>query len=150
MGDNNKPNNSKKSKKVKKNNKKGIHKTSESVGFFDILTNTEYEISEKELKRLVDNILDLGNRFVRSPTQRNLREYKRSIKEYLKKIEKSIYKVREGLNLDDEVPRLHIIAEVVDQKIQSVTEAIMNKEKDTFFYASKVEEINGLLLDLYR
>ncbi|BBE31389.1 hypothetical protein OSSY52_15300 [Tepiditoga spiralis] len=150
MGDNNKPNNSKKSKKIKKKGTKSIHKTAENSGFFDILTNTEYEISEKELKKLVDSILDLGNRFVRSPTQRNLKEYKRSIKEYLKKIEKSIYKVREGLNLDDDIPRLHIIAEVVDQKIQSITDAIMNKEKDTLFYASKVEEINGLLLDLYR
>jgi hypothetical protein len=26
----------------------------------------------------------------------------------------------------------------------------MNKEKNTLFYASRVEEINGLLLDLYR
>jgi hypothetical protein len=79
-----------------------------------------------------------------------LKNYKHSIKEFLKKIEKKLYKVKEDIDMDNETPRLHVIAEVVDNKIKEITDSLMNKEKNTLFYASRVEEINGLLLDLYR
>ncbi|PWJ90072.1 hypothetical protein C7380_11360 [Oceanotoga teriensis] len=150
LGNNKKSESKGKTKKIKKNGSSKKNSSTEDIGFFDILTEKEYEISQKELKKLVDEILNQGNRFVKSPTQINLNQYKRSIKEYLKKIEKKLYKVKEDINIDNGNPRLHIIAEVVDQKIQDITKALINKEKNTLNFASKVEEINGLLLDLYR
>jgi hypothetical protein len=148
---NNKSENAKKSKKTKRK-KTTSSKGNNSIedGFFDILSETEYKISEREIKKLLDEILNSGNRFVKSPTQINLKNYKHSIKEFLKKIEKKLYKVKEDIDMDNETPRLHVIAEVVDNKIKEITDSLMNKEKNTLFYASRVEEINGLLLDLYR
>ena len=148
---NNKSENAKKTKKTKRK-KTASSKGNNSIedGFFDILADTEYKISEREIKKLLDEILNFGNRFVKSPTQSNLKNYKHSIKEFLKKIEKKLYKVKEDIDMENESPRLHVIAEVVDNKIKEITDAVMNKEKNTLFYASRVEEINGLLLDLYR
>jgi len=151
MGDNTNPESEKiRKKKVKKGDSKKTGKADDTSGFFDILMETEIEISEKELKKMVDEIFVQGNRFVRSPTMPNLNSYKESIKKYLKKVEKKMYRVKEEMNLENDSPRLHIIAEKVDEKIQQITESIMNKEKNTLFYAARVEEINGLLLDLYR
>lgn len=147
---NNKSENTKKSKKTKGKKSSSSKKISIESGFFDILTDTEYRINEKEIKKLLDNILNFGNRFVKSPTENNLKNYKLSIKEFLKKIEKKLYKVKEDIDIENETPRLHVIAEVVDKKIKEITDSVMNKEKNTLFYASRVEEINGLLLDLYR
>ncbi|TGG88339.1 DUF327 family protein [Geotoga petraea] len=147
---NNKSENTKKSKKTKRKKTTSLKSSSIEDGFFDILTDTEYKITEREIKKLLDEILNFGNRFVKSPTQSNLKNYKQSIKEFLKKIEKKIYKVKEDIDMENGSPRLHVIAEVVDNKIKEITESVMNKEKNTLFYASRVEEINGLLLDLYR
>ncbi|MGM0640563.1 MAG: YaaR family protein [Thermotogota bacterium] len=147
---NNKSENSKKTKKSKRKKTSSTNSKSIEDGFFDILSNTEYKISEKEIKKLMDEILNFGNRFVKSPTQNNLKNYKHSIKEFLKKIEKKLYKVKEDIDMENDSPRLHVIAEVVDNKIKEITDAVMIKEKNTLFYASRVEEINGLLLDLYR
>jgi hypothetical protein len=147
---NNKSENTKKSKKTKRKKSTSLKSSSIEDGFFDILTDTEYKITEREIKKLLDEILNFGNRFVKSPTQSNLKNYKQSIKEFLKKIEKKIYKVKEDIDMENGSPRLHVIAEVVDNKIKEITESVMNKEKNTLFYASRVEEINGLLLDLYR
>jgi hypothetical protein len=147
---NNKSENTKKSKKTKRKRTSSLKGSSIEDGFFDILTDTEYKITEREIKKLLDEILNFGNRFVKSPTQSNLKNYKHSIKEFLKKIEKKIYKVKEDIDMENGSPRLHVIAEVVDNKIKEITESVMNKEKNTLFYASRVEEINGLLLDLYR
>lgn len=148
---NNKSENTKKSKKTKrKRSHSSKNENSIEDGFFDILTNSEYKITEKEIKKLMDEILNFGNRFVKSPTQNNLKNYKHSIKQFLKKIEKKLYKVKEDIDMENDSPRLHVIAEVVDNKVKEITDAVMNKEKNTLFYASKVEEINGLLLDLYR
>ncbi len=147
---NNKSENSKKTKKSKRKKSSSVNSNSIEDGFFDILSNTEYKITEREIKKLMDEILNFGNRFVKSPTQNNLKNYKHSIKEFLKKIEKKLYKVKEDIDMENDSPRLHVIAEVVDNKIKEITDAVMNKEKNTLFYASRVEEINGLLLDLYR
>ena len=61
------------------------------VGFFDVLVDTENQVSEKELKLLIDDILEKGNRFVKSPTLSNLR-YQEAIKSFLKRLRKIWYK----------------------------------------------------------
>lgn len=147
MGDGGSSSSTNKIKKNNKSRKKSVDNKKE--GFFDILLSTEKELSEKELKILIDSILNNGNKFVRSPTPKNLRDYKQAIKEYLKKIEKFLIKVKEDVEIDGQTPRIHVVAEIVDQKINDITEMIMKKEKNTISFASRVEEINGLLLDLY-
>jgi len=149
LGDGNKSSESNKIKKKKSSKSNKSSSTFEHTSFFDLITDAEIQISEKELKMLINNILDNGNRFVKSPTPINLKYYKEAIKEYLKKIEKKLFRMKEEIDIETETPRLHVIAEVVDEKIKDLTEAIIKKEKGTIFFASKVEEINGLLIDLY-
>ncbi|HPO27308.1 MAG TPA: YaaR family protein [Petrotogaceae bacterium] len=140
-----------KNKKVNKKKSSSAGKSEESSDdFFDILLTKDYELTEKELKKLIDMIFGFGNSFVRSPTEWNLKRYKSAIKEYLQKIEKKLYKIKEELGMDVDYPRLHVIAEVIDEKIGQITQAVFKKEKDTLFYASRIGEVNGLLVDLYR
>ena len=120
------------------------------VGFFDVLVDTENQVSEKELKLLIDDILEKGNRFVKSPTLSNLRDYKEAIKSFLKRLEKSWYIIKSEVDFQNSIPKLHIVAEVVDEKMKELTDVLLKKEKSTLIYASTIEHINGLILDLYK
>lgn len=119
-------------------------------GFFDVLVNTENQVSEKELKLLIDDVLNKGNKFVKSPTFSNLREYKDSIRNFLKRLEKSWYIIKSEVDFQNSIPKLHMVAEVVDEKLKELTDILLKKEKSTLIYASTIEEINGLILDLYK
>ncbi|MDK2906044.1 hypothetical protein X927_04660 [Petrotoga mexicana DSM 14811] len=141
-----------KKRKIKKSKDQDVtaSEVKEKEGFFDILVDTNIKISESELRSLIDNILKLGNNFVKSPTQSNLREYRNSIKDFLKRLEKHWYVIKNDLDFKNATPQLHMVAEVVDDKLMELTDMILKREKNTLLYASKIEEINGLVLDLYK
>ncbi len=139
-------------RKIKKSKDKDFSasEVKEKEGFFDVLVDTNIKISESELRRLIDDILKLGNNFVKSPTQSNLREYRNSIKDFLKRLEKHWYVIKNDLDFKNSAPQLHVVAEVVDGKLMELTDMILKREKNTLLYASKIDEINGLILDLYK
>ncbi|HBT50552.1 MAG TPA: DUF327 domain-containing protein [Petrotoga sp.] len=141
-----------KKKKIKKSKDHNIStsEVKEKEGFFDVLVDTNLKISESELKSMIDNILKLGNYFVKSPTQANLRGYRNSIKDFLKRLEKHWYVIKNDLDFKNSTPQLHMVAEVVDGKLMELTDMILKREKNTLLYASKIEQINGLILDLYK
>jgi len=141
-----------KKRKIKKSKDQDVtaSEVKEKEGFFDVLVDTNIKISESELRSLIDNILKLGNNFVKSPTQSNLRGYRNSIKDFLKRLEKHWYVIKNDLDFKNSTPQLHMVAEVVDGKLMELTDMILKREKNTLLYASKIDEINGLILDLYK
>ena len=130
--------------------KKSKVKSSEKASFFDVLEEAEAEELEKNLSLLVDEIVASGNELVRSPTPQNLSRYKEAIKKFLKLIEKKLYKISERVDTSTGAPRLHVIVEKIDEKLKELAEAVFSSERVTINLASKVEEINGLILDLYK
>ncbi|ABR30696.1 hypothetical protein SU69_04265 [Thermosipho melanesiensis] len=137
----------------KKKKAKGKHKvgfSNETPGFFDVLLDVEEEKINVELERIVQDILDAGNDFVRSPTPDTLRRYKEKIKKFLKLIEKKMYKLAGKMDYSTNSPRLHVIVEEVDEKLKNIAEKLITSEGGTINFAAKVEEINGLILDLYK
>jgi len=146
--------NKKKSSSVKrkKGNKKiGGSKTGEDwTGFMDILGEIELDKAEEEAKKYLQLVLQSGNSFSRSPTHRNFQYYKDSIKKFLQFIEKGLYKIHEDMGMDVDYPKLYMVADIVDEKMHQIANILMKNEKNTIQFAGRVEEINGLVLDLYR
>ncbi len=144
----------KKSKEAKRKKIKGSDKNKGSSqvwnGFMDMLGDIQLEKAEEEAKKYLEFVLSSGNRFSRSPTHRNFQGYRESIKKFLQFIEKGLYKVKEDMGMDVDYPKLYMIAEKVDEKVHQMAGLLMDNEKNTINFAGKVEEINGLVLDLYR
>jgi hypothetical protein len=141
-----------KKKKIKKSKTSNstVSETQAKEGFFDVLLDAEADISEKELKLIIDNVLEVGNRFAKSPTSSNLKDYKGVIKNFLKRLEKHWYIIKNDVDFRSATPKLHMVAQIVDQKLKDLTDLMLKREKNTLMYASKIEEINGLILDLYK
>ncbi len=122
---------------------------SEGKGFFEILSESELDLLEERLQILVDEIVEAGNELVRSPTPSNLEEYKSKIKDFLKLIEKKLYKISGKMDLKTNMPKLHVVVEEINEKLEELAKALFEAEKGTLNIAAKVGEINGLILDIY-
>ena len=136
----------------KKAKKKGKKYTSgvEDVGFFDVLEDVELEVIERRLAELVDEIVEAGNELSRSPTRRNLERYKRKIKEFLQLVEKKLYKLSGKVDLETRRPKLHVVVEEINERLEELTKALIEAERPTINLAARVGEINGLIIDLLR
>ncbi|ANQ53677.1 hypothetical protein XJ44_04350 [Thermosipho affectus] len=137
-------------KKKKGSKGKKVNFTNETPGFFDVLMDVEEEKINVELEKIVNEILDAGNDFIRSPTPDTLKKYKEKIKKFLKLIEKKMYKLSGKMDYSTNSPRLHVIVEDIDEKLKNLAEKLITSEGGTINFAAKVDEINGLILDLYK
>ncbi|MEJ5257922.1 MAG: YaaR family protein [Fervidobacterium sp.] len=136
--------------KGKKSHKKeSVHSEIKS-SFAGIFEEAESEAIKKTIEEMVSEVVEAGNDFVRSPTPENLKKYKERIKNILKYVEKNLYKLAGKYDYSLSQPRLHIIAEQIDERLEQLTSLLMQAEKDTLKMAEKVGEINGIIFDLYK
>ena len=126
------------------------YKTIEEKSFFEILDDAEVEELERKLQEIVEEIIDAGNELARSPTMKNLKVYKSKIKKFLKLIEKRLYKISGKMDLESSSPKLHVVAEKVNEKLEEIANALFSSERPTLNIAARVGEINGLILDLLK
>lgn len=136
------------SKSKKKKGEK--YNTIETTGFLDILYDVTAEEARNMAEKMLDGLIEAGNEFARSPTEKSLRRYKEKIKKFLQFVERGLYKIKEEQGLTPDYRHLHVVAQLVDQKLKDLSELVFKSEKKTLELAAKVGEINGLLVDLYR
>lgn len=101
---------------------------------------------------LLREVIEGGNEFARSPTYKHLKEYEKRVKRFITYIVEKEFKVREELKKTKGKTRvdLCVIVDEVNAQLKDLAERMMKGERDTLVYAAKVDEIKGLLLDLYR
>ncbi len=136
----------------KKAGKKGKrrYKTIEEKSFFEVLDDAEAEELERKIQELVEGIIEAGNELARSPTPKNLSVYKDRIKRFLKLLEKKMYRVSGKMDMETRQPKLHIVVEKVNEKLEELAKALFSSERPTLSIAARVGEINGLILDLLK
>lgn len=133
-------------KRKKQIKSKGLSEVSKS-GFFEILEDVEEEKLDELLEQLIKKVVNSGNELVRSPTQENFKNYRESVKEFLKVIEKRLYKVGKQVSKDID---LHVVGQEIDQRLEQIAKDLIEAEKGAIILAARVQEIYGLLMDLYR
>lgn len=133
-------------KRKKQIKSKSLGEVSKS-GFFEILEDVEEERLDELLEQLIKKVINAGNELVRSPTQENFKNYRESIKEFLKVIEKRLYKIGRQISKDID---LHVVGQEIDQRLEQIAKDLIEAEKGAIMLAARVQEIYGLLMDLYR
>lgn len=104
--------------------------------------------SEEQLKDLMDDIKKKGNRLVITKSYADVRAYKNQIKEYLKSVLEYMYNVKKDISFWQ--TQYFITVDTIDEKLQEITDALLSEEKDNISIASTVDEIQGLMVDIYR
>jgi hypothetical protein len=124
----------------------GRYTKTEQKGFADFLVEEE----ERDISAIMDDIVQSGNDFSRSPTEENFKRYKEKVKEFLKLIEKRLYRVNEYSSIEDRKAKLYFVVEKVNEELEEISKKLFEAERSTLSYAARIGRINGLLMDIYR
>lgn len=104
--------------------------------------------SEQQLKKMVDDIKKKGNRLVITKCYADVRAYKRLIKEYLESILQHMYDLKKDISFWQ--TQYFITVDTIDIKLEELTELLLKDEKENLSIAATIDEIQGLIVDIYR
>jgi uncharacterized protein YaaR (DUF327 family) len=104
--------------------------------------------NEEELKKMLEDIKKKGNRLVVTKCYSDVRAYKNLIKEYLNSILSHMYAIKKDISFWQ--TQYFLTVENIDIKLQELTELLLKEEKDNINIASTIDEISGLIVDIYR
>lgn len=104
--------------------------------------------SEQELKNMFDNIKKKGNRLSITKCYADVRSYKKMIQEYLESVLKYMYNVKKDISFWQ--TQYFITVDTIDRKLEELTELLMNEQKENLNIAATIDDISGLLVDIYK
>ncbi|WP_017413246.1 YaaR family protein [Clostridium tunisiense] len=104
--------------------------------------------SEEELKQMFKNIKNKGNRLAVSKCYADVRAYKRAIKEYLESMLAFMYSVKKDISFWQ--TQYYVTVETVDKKLEELTAMLLSEEKENLDIAGTIDEITGLIVDIYK
>jgi uncharacterized protein YaaR (DUF327 family) len=104
--------------------------------------------SEQELKDMQDDIKKKGNRLTITKCYADVRAYKNMIKEYLASVLEHMFTVKKDISFWQ--TQYFITVEVIDNKLEELTQMLLQEEKDKINVASTIDEISGLIVDIYK
>lgn len=104
--------------------------------------------SQDELKKMADNIKKKGNRLVLTKTYADVKIYKKLIKEYLESVLRYMYDTKKDISFWQ--TQYFVTVDTVDEKLEELTNAILGDEKENINVAATIDEIEGLIVDIYR
>ena len=104
--------------------------------------------SEEQLKDMMDNIKKKGNRLSITKCFADVKAYKNMIREYLESVLKHMYEIKKDISFWQ--TQYFITVETVDMKLEELTQMLLNQEKENLDVASTIDEISGLIVDIYK
>ena len=104
--------------------------------------------SEEQLKKMIDDISKKGNRLVVTKTYGDVTAYKKMIKEYLESILKFMYDTKKNISFWQ--TQYFITIDTIDEKLQDLTNSLPDEQKENLNIAATIDEIQGLIVDIYR
>lgn len=134
-------------------NRKGIIQQdrkvlSEKKDFSQSFNHAKERRSEEQLKEMIEEIHKKGNRLLVTKTYGDVIAYKKMIKEYLESILKFMYNTKKDISFWQ--TQYFITVDTIDAKLEELTTALLKDETDNLNMAASIDEIQGLIVDIYR
>lgn len=125
-------------------------KTDDGTFKFILASNIEESDLANRLQVMLEDIVMQGERIKKKTDVKDMRRYRGLIKEFLNEVVNRSHKFSRENFLDRRGRhRVYGIVRLVDEKLDELAQELMKDEKDNLSILSKVDEIRGLLLDLF-
>ncbi|OOM77653.1 YaaR family protein [Clostridium sp. BL-8] len=121
---------------------------SEKKDFSRSFNQERHRQSEEQLNKMIGDIKKRGNKLVVTKTYVDVIMYKKMIKEYLESILKFMYETKKDISFWQ--TQYFITVDTVDEKLEELTKALLSDEKENINIASTIDEIQGMIVDIYR
>ena len=144
----------------KKPEKKRVEKKTVSRSFFSTMDESsraaaagalDDDVSTADLEELLDEIHQAGESLAEDPGMQNVLLYKRTVKRFLQYIVRNNRQVdhQEGARLSIfKQPKRYTLISVVDRKLEQLAAGVLQNQADKLEILKRVEEIQGLLVDI--
>lgn len=135
----------------RKKKKESAHESVEMVHgrFYDELQLAETEELHLEFDALVQQISEVGKRFGKNPTIELLKQYKSMIREFLEHVTDNMYHVEKHTS-GKLRQKIYTTARIIDQKLEALTELVLTQQARNIDLLATLDEIRGMLIDLYK
>jgi uncharacterized protein YaaR (DUF327 family) len=117
--------------------------------FYDELQFAQTENLHLEFDKLIDAITEQGKKFYRNPTQELLKIYKSMVKDFLEYVTEHMFGV-EHYTGGKMKQKIYTVAKIIDKKLQALTQLVLSQQMQNIELLSTLDEIRGLLIDLYK
>lgn len=112
------------------------------------------EIKHGEIKERLDRLMDIvdkqGEKLKKSLDKKDLLEYKKRVKDFLRLIQKEFVQAKQSFSWDGAGNlKTYTIVEKVDQNLAQLHDLFLKEQSDVLEVVKKIDEIRGLLVDLY-
>lgn len=121
---------------------------SEKKDFSQSFSQANERKSEEQLKKMIEDISKKGSRLVLTKTYGDVMSYKKMIKEYLESVLKFMYDTKKDISFWQ--TQYFVTIDTIDSKLEELTQSLLNGESDNLNIASYIDEIQGLIVDIYR
>lgn len=107
-------------------------------------------VEQIDLVQALEEVDEYARRLKESPVYENLLRYKGKVRAVLRYLVQQSYVVTESSFYDPTGRRrLLMMVESIDQKLEELTRDFLNDQTGSLDLVSRLDEIRGLLLDLY-
>lgn len=104
---------------------------------------------EKILESLLDGVHSTGDLLKEKPLPDNILSYKNAVRSFVRYVVDRTYSVTESISGGNILKRKKFIqVQIIDQKLEQLAAGILSNQRDQLGLLAKIEEINGLLVDL--
>ena len=121
---------------------------SSKMDFSQNFSHARQQKSEQQLKDIMDDIKKKGNRLSITKCFADVKAYKNLIKEYLESVLKHMYEVKKDISFWQ--TQYFITVETVNAKLEELTQMLLDGEKENLEVANTIDEISGLIVDIYK
>lgn len=104
---------------------------------------------EKILESLLDEVHSSGDLLKEKPLPDNIVAYKNAVRSFVRYVVDRTYTVTESTSGGNILKRKKFTqVQIIDQKLEQLAAGILSNQRDQLALLGKIEEINGLLVDL--
>jgi uncharacterized protein YaaR (DUF327 family) len=111
----------------------------------------QFEESDRKrtIEELLDGVFSSGETLKKLPTMENVKEYRRRAKAFVKYVVSRMLAVKETSSGANILKRKRFtLVEVIDKHLENLAVSVLSSQRDQIAILAKVDEINGLLVDL--
>ena len=142
----------KKNISVKKKSGKSVHHSLDIVQsrFYDELKIAETENVHIDFENLVAEISRQGKKFAHNPTYEELKIYKSMVMEFMRHVTERMLAVEHRTGGSPMRQKIYTVTKLIDKKLDALTKLVLTQQAQNITLLATLDEIRGLLIDLYK
>lgn len=117
---------------------------------FALLSSLEENELQAQLSLMMEDIIQQGKKLGKRMDVRDMKEYRKLIQEFMQEITTHSHQFSRENFLDRKGRhRVYGIVKQINQTLDELAEELLREEKDHIAILSKIDEIRGLILDIF-